>query len=1169
MRIAWGIDVGVASLGFAIIELDKAGNPKNLLDGVANVYPAPLGGAERTRYKSMRSQSAHYSKRMKDLRKYLAETFAISADFDTEMPRLLDGVTKDGREKTNNSRVRLREHGLSARLEIDDVARAILHIAKNRGQRLTRGLKDDKEKDEQKKKEIEKDRQSIAAGAKKTKIDLEKLGRALRLPEGESAHPAQLLMQLAKENGGVTRLRKGISDRPVFTRGQMEAELKALLEVQAGFPGHRDILTESVRQKIVGRVFFEHDSPPPRVGLCRYGVMGPDGKVEMRLPRGTHLFQCKRIYEEVNNLRLIDSLTAAQTPLSAAQRDTLVTRLMDGSDLSAAAVRKALDLGKGATAQKTSLDIASRGRKTAGKLNGHPLAAAMAKAGALDFWKAMADEQKEAIAELVRTEDDPEVLKSRLVAQGIEGDAMNALCEAKVPATYSAAGQSATRKLLEQLKAEVISNHEAEIRAGLKTTDGDSLALDRLPYYGEVLAESCVGATDDPDATDEQKYGRIPNPVVHVALNQIRRVANAYLDLYGKPDRICIELARDMNKSSEERDKLENEARKNRAANERYIENVNAHKRRLTPQDMLKLRLHHMQGGECLYTGATIGMGQLFDGSVEIDHILPYADTADDGIANLALAFESANQYKRKRTPFEAFGHGYDGQPYAKILERAFKRGRGVSWRFAEDAKERIKDQEKFRNRFLGDTRYVAKSAARYLGAVCADPNGVICLNGRITSWLRRTWGLSGAIADLMVEDGRLSPEDISRPKGGETLDEIRDRRKRQDKIRFDHRHHLLDAIVAGCVTRSDVQRLQTLAARDTGGRRPEDILAEVRRNEQLFREVGICWRDGFRGTVMDFLRNGPSTHEGERPVTAIVHKPDHDPRGQLHKEGNFGLICAIPGTGQFVARHHARLSDLQKREHIEGIGVPESAIRHVENAFTRKSEFWWGGDDPVSSLRNNLAKDLAEMRERLLELWDETPADKMTSARSESGKDMARTQWAIGEYIRRTGRQRYTVVEAASLRILKGPEKKGKRPRRAAAIKNNDRLIYFINGEGERDWEVVSTLDANTPGFRERWQREGGRPLFVLRQDDLVEMANDPKVPDSGRQLFRVVSFSPTTKSVDAEFLPVNEARAPKEVPEGIRTRVTSLSAFVSRNPVQVLCEPTGRVRWRGPRLN
>ena len=778
----------------------------------------------------------------------------------------------------------------------------------------------------------------------------------------------------------------------------------------------------------------------------------------------------------------------------------------------------------------------------------------MHKANALEQWRDFDEGRREKIAELVRTEDGKEVLRDELTALGLSEEAVKALSDARLPATYSAAGETATRKLLTELEADVISNHKAEQRARLEALDPPPPLLDRLPYYGEVLQGWCIGGDGDPVGSDEARLGRIPNPVVHVALNQLRKTANVYLDLYGKPAQICVELARDLNKSAEDRERVEAEAADNRKKNETHIETLGAHKRKLNREDLRRIKLHRMQDGECLYTGQPICMENLFDGSVQVDHILPRAETLDDGIANLALTFEEANRFKGKRPPFEAFGQGYRDQDYAHILRRAEKRGKNVYWRFREDAMDRYKDEDAFRSRFLNDTRYVARMAARYLSCVCADPNRTVSLNGRITSILRQKWDLHTLIRDIMIDEGRLDSADIVSPKDGEARDELQARRKRADKIRWDHRRHLLDAVVAACTTRSDVQRLQTLA--------------RVRRADPDFRNAGVCWRPGFREAVKTFLRNPECRGDaaGKRPVTSVVAKADHDPRGRLHEETNYGLICEAPGKpGRYVARDHVTIADLGARQ-IEELGVPETAIRAVEQAMEAGARIWWGGKDPGSSLRDNLARDLTALRARLLELMDETPAEFLEKARTDEGRKKARAKWATNRYVERTGRRRFTRVQIVSLRVLKGPLRHDTKPRRANPAGGNDRLVYFIDGNGDRSIEVVSTLDANTPGFEERWRRDGGRPLFVLRKDDLVEMAADPKDADSPRRIYRTVSFS-DAGSLDLKFLPVEEARAPKEAPKHVR--IQSLKAFRERAPVMVLCDPTGRVRWRGPRLN
>ncbi len=1169
MKIGWGIDVGVASLGFAVIELDAEDQPASLIDGITLVYSAPTGGADRTRYKSMRTQNKRRAKRIKMLRAELTSLFKLNPGFDAEgsHPDLTDGVKRDGKSRRNTSRVRLRAHGLTGPLSEADLARAILHIAKNRGRRLTRGLRDNPQADAKEQEKSTKENQSVAETANATKEKLKELGKELGL-HGQAAHPSQLLMNKQTKTG-ITRLKKDRAEMPVFTRTMVQAELDALLTTQQRY--HESELTGTVCKKLKEMIFKEAERKKPSIGKCRYGERDANGDIETRLPRGSDLFQRKRIFEEVNNLRLICSRTAQERVLTIEQRDRIARLLLDGRDLTAKRVRNELGLGQDALADMTSLDISRRGRKTAGKLYGHPLSAAMRKADALEQWQCFDESMRESIADLVRTEDEIEVLHTELKTYGLETKAINQLSRARLPAAYSTAGKTATRKLLRELEADVISNHEAEDRAELKSLDPPPPRCDRLPYYGEVLPGWCVGGDGKPGSKAESRLGRIPNPVVHVALNQLRKTANSYLRLYGKPLRICIELARDLNKSAEDRERIEKQAAKNRRDNESYIEEleVEAHKRKLKKKDRQRLKLHKMQGGECLYSGSPISVEQLFDGSsVEVDHILPYADTGDDQISNLALVFAETNQFKAKRPPFMAFHPKYLNQDYAHIFARARKRGGAVLWRFKENAMERYKDRNEFKNRYLNDTRYIAKMARRYLSCICAKPSDVVCLNGRITSALRRKWGLHTVIRDIMIEEGRLVNADIEPPNDGETLEEMRERRKRADKIRWDHRHHLLDAIVAACTTRSDVQRLQTLAAQHTDDDSASEILARIRRAEADFRNAGICWRPEFRKLVKAFLQGQErKVTAGKEPVTSVVVKADHDPRGQLHEATNYGLICEVPGQAdQYVVRYHVSIMDwLKDAKRIEELGVPDTAIHHVKRAKEQGARFWWGGQDPVSALSSNLRKDLAELRARLLELIDATPPEALEKVSTDGGRNKARVQWAKEKYIAETKRRRFTRVEVASLRILKGPLDRNKKPRQANPTGGNDRLIYFVNGEGDRELEVVSTLDANTPGFIERWRREGGHPLFVLRKGDLVEMAADPSDSASPRRIYRMVSFSDKGKP-DLEFVPVEEAR-PARPPKSVR--VISNKAFSERAPVLVVCDPTGRERWRSRRLN
>ena len=85
----------------------------------------------------------------------------------------------------------------------------------------------------------------------------------------------------------------------------------------------------------------------------------------------------------------------------------------------------------------------------------------------------------------------------------------------------------------------------------------------------------------------------------------------------------------------------------------------------------------------CIYTGKQISIEMLFSGAVEVDHILPFSATLDDSSDNRLLCMREANREKRKRSPYEAFGHRAD---WEDIAARAARLPRGKRWRFEPDA---------------------------------------------------------------------------------------------------------------------------------------------------------------------------------------------------------------------------------------------------------------------------------------------------------------------------------------------------------------------------------------------------------------------------------------------------------------------------------------------------
>ena len=166
------------------------------------------------------------------------------------------------------------------------------------------------------------------------------------------------------------------------------------------------------------------------------------------------------------------------------------------------------------------------------------------------------------------------------------------------------------------------------------------------------------------------------NPVVHRVLTELRTVVNAIIQRYGKPDRIRIELARDLKATNKERERHTRELRereKERAAiakkiaEEAGIENPSRN-------DILKVMLAEECGFECPYTGKHFSMYELLHGKdIHIEHIIPYSRSFDDSFRNKTLCLAAANAKKTtiprsKLSPGMNTSPFFSGLPISKVL---------------------------------------------------------------------------------------------------------------------------------------------------------------------------------------------------------------------------------------------------------------------------------------------------------------------------------------------------------------------------------------------------------------------------------------------------------------------------------------------------------------------
>ena len=274
------------------------------------------------------------------------------------------------------------------------------------------------------------------------------------------------------------------------------------------------------------------------------------------------------------------------------------------------------------------------------------------------------------------------------------------------------------------------------------------------------------------------------NPVVLRALNQARKVVNAIIRRYGSPSSVHIEMARDLSRPLDERNKIKKEQDEYQARNQRdreqFIELFGHPPKSL---EFEKWRLYREQNGQCVYSQKPLApsgnVAEIFlEGSTEIDHALPYSRSFDDSKNNKVLVLTRENRDKGNRTPYEYLGGAENSerwQRYVAFVEankayRLAKRTRLLRKDFG------AKEAEEFRERNLNDTRYICRFFKNYVEqhlklAEGSEAKRCVVVSGQLTNFLRARWGLL--------------------------------------KVRSDSdRHHALDAAVVAACSHGMVQRL-------------------------------------------------------------------------------------------------------------------------------------------------------------------------------------------------------------------------------------------------------------------------------------------------------------------------------------------------------------------------
>jgi CRISPR-associated endonuclease Csn1 len=634
-----------------------------------------------------------------------------------------------------------RKKALDTKLEKFELGRTIFHLAQRRGYLSNRkqDLKD------------EETTGVVKAGIDALKSEMRKVGARTLGEYFCTVDPEK------------SRIRTRYTDRGMF-----QEEFRLICSAQ------RHLISPELEDELYKAIFFQRKlrSAKNLIGRCQ---IYPE---ERRCSYAKDEAQRFRIYSTLNHLRVaqkqqIRALTEAERAAAISVLEGFSGHLDRRGKITLAKLAKAVGLGKG---EKFTLSDEEK------DIHGNVLNAILYHVFG-EKASSLTEKERALFFNDLNSIEKTEVLERRLRGfwQLPEDKAAEAL-KISLPDEYCAYSLRALHEMLPDLEAGIPLSQIRKLSYPTST----GVVYDRLPML-------------DGDEVDLD----LRNPVVHRTLTELRAVVNAVIAKYGKPDRIRVELARDLKSSNKERERRTFEIRKREKARAEIAERIarEAQIEKPSRNDILKVMLADECNFTCPYTGKNFSMKELLYGKdIQIEHIIPYSRSFDDSFRNKTLCFSSANAKKNNRTPFEAFS----GAEYEEILQRVGK----FKWPFAEDKKDLFKcekvDSEEFLARNLNDTRYASRLAVKYLGMLyggvidAAGKQRVFATTGGATAIVRRAWG-----ANFLLGEG--------------------------EKVRDDHRHHAIDALTIALTTPDIVKIIAGMPEelRRAKGKTPDDTIID------------------------------------------------------------------------------------------------------------------------------------------------------------------------------------------------------------------------------------------------------------------------------------------------------------------------------------------------------
>lgn len=703
MNYVLGLDVGITSCGWAVLELNHEDEPVRIVDLNSRIFDKAEAGngdslaAPRRMARGIRRLTRRRKFRLHRVRGFLVRHHILTKE---EIENLYTNPHK-------TDIYELRYRALTEKVSPSDWARLLIFFAKHRGFQSNR--KNEKSGE---------DGLMLAAIGENKKI-LENYRSV-----GDMLYSDEKFIDCKRNKGGTYRFtvsrsmlkeevqtlfKKQRELGQTFAGEDLEDEYLSIFSAQRNFdegPGTNSPYAGDQIEKMIGDCTFEN---------------GENGRpLQKRAPKASYAFMAFNLWQKINHIRV--NSKGIERSLETEEKNKIAGLAWTKENITYHDLRQITGLDEETRFSGVTYPLDSTTEEAEKKVKFSWVKPYHAMRRALDkveknYIRKLSREEIDAIAYAFTVYKNDKKIRTALAEKGIEDNVADVL--------------------ITHLDGFSKFGHLSEYAC-----------YKLLPFLekGEEYYKACdsAGLTESP----AKKIKDITNPVVKRAVTQTMKVIKAVQRKYGNPVEVHIELARELARSFNDRAAMDHRMKENYAKNEKIKERLSKEFHIMNPrgQDIVKWKLYEQQQGCCAYSQKPFDVDRLLhDGNyAEVDHILPYSRSFDDTYRNKVLVLEKENRDKGNRTPMEY------------LADKPERKEKFIAWvkTVIKDSKKREhllrvkygRDEEaEWKQRHLQDTQYISRFLYNYLRNTLKLAPGytdrkrrIIPVNGAVTGYIRK-----------------------------------------------------------------------------------------------------------------------------------------------------------------------------------------------------------------------------------------------------------------------------------------------------------------------------------------------------------------------------------------------------------------------------------------------